>query len=456
MNRKVLLTMGVGLVGAALTATSMVSAAGVHKTAQVGYYPGFPKYTGTANLTWWTWVPNYQGEVKIFEKYYPNIHVKALNVGAGTPEYTKLNTVIAAKHGAPDVVMLEFGMLPQFIQTGGLLNIAKYVAPQKKDFPSWVWNLVSYNNNGQAGVYAAPEDTGPMGLYYRTDVFAQNHLAVPKTWAQFFSEALAYHKKTGKQFTDFFVNDGQWLQGLMWDAGLTPFKQVGNNKWQVNIDTPTAVKLFSEWGNLVKAGAAGTLGDWSPAWQKALAKGQFAALEACAWFPSEAFDEILPKKPNYHWHATSSPNWTPGVNINGDWGGSSQAVTTQTKYPEAAAIFAMFINSAAPELPHDVGPVPQGGGGLFPAATAGFKTPAFGRGFPSLDGQPAYTQVFAKAAKQVDLHFQFSPWSAYFYNELSVESASAAAGKETWSQALQKVQQNVVQFAQQQGYQITT
>ena len=449
MNKRLLVTLGTGLTAMTLLANGMASAA---PSKNVGHYPGFPTYTGQANITWWTWVPNYQGEVKIFEKYYPNIHVKALNVGAGTPEYTKLNTVIAAKHGAPDVVMIEFGMLPQFIQTGGLLNISKYVDSYKKAFPQWVWNLVSYNN----GVYAMPEDTGPMGLYYRTDVFSKYHLAVPKTWAQFEQDALAYHKKTGKVFSDFAENDGQWMQGLMWQMGLTPFHQLGPNKWQVNIDSPQAVKLFSSWGTMIKAGAVNTLGDWTPAWKKALATGEYAALEACAWFPSEAFDENLPKKPNYHWHAASTPQWFPGKVINGDWGGSSQAVTNQTKYPEAAAIFAAFINSAAAELPHDVGPVPQGGGGLFPAATAGFKTAAFKRGFPSLDGQKAYQQVFAKAENQVNTKFEFSPWSAYFYNELSVEATKAAAGKESWSQALKNVQTNVVQFAQQQGYQITT
>jgi len=425
------------------------------RLSKCGLLSRLPKYTGQANLTWWTWVPNYQGEVKIFEKYYPNIHVKAINVGAGTPEYTKLNTVIAAKHGAPDVVMLEFGLMPQFIQTGGLLDISKWVSPYKKDVPKWIWNLVTYNNNGQEGVYAMPEDTGPLGLYYRTDIFSKYHLSVPKTWAQFASDALAYHKKTGKAFTDFALNDGQWMQGLMWQMGLSPFKQTGGNSWKVSIDTPAAVKLFSMWGKLIKSGAAATLGDWTPAWSKALQTGAFASLEASAWFPSEAFDTNLPKKPDYHWHATFSPQWFSGKVINGDWGGSAQAVTTQTKYPEASAIFAAFINMATPELPHDVGPVPQGGGGLYPAAIAGTKVASFNRGFPSLDGQAAYKDVFAKASEQVDTNFTFSPWSAYFYNELSVESAKAIANKESWSQALQAVQQNVIQFAKQQGYQIS-
>ena len=425
---------------------------GARAAAKVGYYPGYPKYKGTANLIWWTWVPNYQKEVSIFEKYYPNIHVKAENVGAGTPEYTKLSTTIAAKHGAPDVVMLEFGVLPQFIQTGGLMNIAKYTKSIKKAYPGWIWKLVTYSN----GVYSVPEDTGPTGLFYSKQIFSKYHLAVPTTWSQFFSEAIAYHKKTGNIFTNFNENDGQWMQALIWQTGQQPFKQLGANKWKVNIDTPQTVHMFEQWGKMVKAGAATAYGDWTAPWEKDFAQGKFATIEGCAWFPSEALDEWIPKKDwsVYKWTAAFSPQWKAGGQVEGDWGGSSQAVTTQTKHPRAAAIFASFINTAAPELAHDVAPVEVGGGGLFPADRNGFKTASFKEGLPTLGGQAAYSQVFAKAQNRVAKTFQFSPWSAYFYNELSVEATKAISGSISWSTALRTVQQSVVQFAKQQGYQV--
>ena len=129
-------------------------------------------------------------------------------------------------------------------------------------------------------------------------------------------------------------------------------------------------------------------------------------------------------------------------------------MTTQTKHPRAAAIFASFINTAAPELAHDVAPVEVGGGGLFPADRNGFKTASFKEGLPTLGGQAAYSQVFAKAQNRVAKTFQFSPWSAYFYNELSVEATKAISGSISWSTALRTVQQSVVQFAKQQGYQV--
>jgi hypothetical protein len=47
-------------------------------------------------ITDWSWVPNGQMGVAGFEKLYPNIHIDLTDVGAGSNEYTKLSTAIAA------------------------------------------------------------------------------------------------------------------------------------------------------------------------------------------------------------------------------------------------------------------------------------------------------------------------------------------------------------------------
>ncbi|GMA57392.1 hypothetical protein GCM10025858_18950 [Alicyclobacillus sacchari] len=136
-------------------------------------------------------MPNAQTEVNIFEKYYPNIKVKLVNAGAGSTEYQKFSTVVQAGSGIPDVVMLEFDMMPQYISTGALQDISKYVGNLKSKFSPWTWSEVSMGG----GVYGIPEDTGPMGLFYQTSLFKKYNLAVPTTWAQFEQEALVFHKK---------------------------------------------------------------------------------------------------------------------------------------------------------------------------------------------------------------------------------------------------------------------
>ncbi len=52
-------------------------------------------------LTFWTWVPDIENEVALFEETYPEIDVKVENVGQGLPHYQKLRSAIEAGEGGP-------------------------------------------------------------------------------------------------------------------------------------------------------------------------------------------------------------------------------------------------------------------------------------------------------------------------------------------------------------------
>ena len=95
-------------------------------------------------LTFWTWVPNIQNEVDLFEEKYPEIDVEVVNVGQGAPHYQKIRTAIEAGEGAPDVVQMEYQYINSFTLTESLLDLAPYGADELKgDYVDWVWNQVS-------------------------------------------------------------------------------------------------------------------------------------------------------------------------------------------------------------------------------------------------------------------------------------------------------------------------
>ena len=50
-------------------------------------------------LTFWTWVPDIQNEVKLFTTKYPKIKVNVTNVGQGAPHYQKLRSTIQSGPG---------------------------------------------------------------------------------------------------------------------------------------------------------------------------------------------------------------------------------------------------------------------------------------------------------------------------------------------------------------------
>ena len=79
-------------------------------------------------LTFWTWVPDIENEVKLFEEKYPAIDVKVENVGQGLPHYQKLRSAIEAGEGAPDVAQIEYQYIPSFVLPESLLDLTPYGA----------------------------------------------------------------------------------------------------------------------------------------------------------------------------------------------------------------------------------------------------------------------------------------------------------------------------------------
>jgi multiple sugar transport system substrate-binding protein len=144
--------------GVALTA---LAACGAGPSSSAGSSGGTA--ANPVTITMWDWVDSGQA-IKLFEESHPNIKVKLDLVPAGAPTYAKMFAAIEAGN-ALDVGLIEFNTLPQFIGTGGLLDLSKYGANDiKSDFVPWAWSQVS--NAG--GVYAWPTSSRARATQPRT------------------------------------------------------------------------------------------------------------------------------------------------------------------------------------------------------------------------------------------------------------------------------------------------
>lgn len=410
--------------------------------------PKYPAYTKHVTITWWSWLTDANGVVKDFEKAYPTIKVDHVQVPGS--EYTKLTTVLKAGSGAPDDVMLEYQVLPQFINSGGLLNISKYDGYMKPFFYPWTWNQVTVGNK----LYAIPEDIAPMGMYYQTKLFAKYHLTVPKTWTEFAADAAKFHKEAphGQYFAHFNYTDGAWIISLLWQAGVYPFHGSGNN-WKVDFDTPTAQRVLNFWGNLIKKGYVQAT-NGGPQQQHELAAGNFATLVAPSWYPAYVMNPVI-KPGTQTWSPASIPQWgVHGPFVDSNFGGSTVAVTVQTKHPRAAAIFAAWYNTSAAGMHLSLVPANLGGGGYIPADKYAVYEPNFKATVPALHMSAPFP-LFEQGAAKVDASFQWSPWTTYVYSAMGTEFEKSVSGKESWSQALSTVQQDVMQFGKTQGYTVS-
>jgi multiple sugar transport system substrate-binding protein len=141
------------------------------------------KSTGNVNLDFWSWVPGVEKAVEKWNADNPNIQVKVKETPAGNAG-TYQNMFNALKAGnAPDLAQIEFDSLPSFRLQDGLTDIAPCGAGDAQgQFIDWTWQQVSF---GEEAAYAVPQDTGPMAMYYRKDLFEKYGIEVPKTWEEY-------------------------------------------------------------------------------------------------------------------------------------------------------------------------------------------------------------------------------------------------------------------------------
>jgi multiple sugar transport system substrate-binding protein len=406
----------------------------------------WPVYNGNTKITVWTWAgaPQTTKVIPAFEKAYPNIKVDVQNVGAGSAEYTKLTTADSAGSGAPDVVMLEYPYIPQYVATKSLADISSYVKPFMSDLPKWAVSSVTFDG----GIYNFPYGGGTQALIYRPDVLAANNLAVPTSWADFASEAVALHKADPTKYMTYFPNnDPEYVLALLQQAGANPFTEDSSGKWTIDLNSAKARSVMNYWGDLIKEGAINVQGDFTPAWQNSIAAGTYASYLGSDWFPSAVLVPYI-KKGAQSFDVTDMPTGTSGAAAaSGNWGGSGYSVTSQSKNKQAGALFAAFMDLGGANDSLAAGSLP-----VVKSATQ----------FPAFDGtagtQTNFTQNLNKTYQayqaNVNPDFSFSPWTTVMNNSLNTEEAKAIAGTESWNDVLKNVQDQVVSYAKSQGYSV--
>jgi multiple sugar transport system substrate-binding protein len=399
-------------------------------------------------LTFWTWVPDISKEVALFEKKYPAIDVSVVNAGQGEPQYTKLRTALKAGSGAPDVAQIEFQYIPTFSLTKSLVDLRPYGAEaQKGKFVDWTWGQVT-GSNGE--VWAYPQDTGPMGMLYRQDIFDKYGIEVPKTWDEFAAASRKLHAADPKVFfTNLAPNqNGVWM-GLLWQAGAKPFTTPGPETVTVNLNDEVSKKLGTYWGGLIKENVVSADPDFVDAWYQALNRGKYATWLTAAWGP--VFLTGSAKSTSGKWRAAPLPQWDAAKPVSGNWGGSTSAVITGTKNPIAAAKFAEFINTD-PESTKKFATEQF----LFPATKAILADPSFTQQKPAFYGGQTVNQVFADISDTVDTEFQWPPFLDQAVNDWDETVGKSFADKTDTNAALDQWQQRVTEYAKNQGFKVNS
>ncbi len=398
----------------------------------------------TVNLTFWSWVPNLNTSVDLFNSTHPGIHVTWNKVVAGNlGTYAKMFAALKANN-APDLGQVEYQFLPTFEATGGLVDMAPYgAATYKNQFVPWTWSQSTLGN----AVYAIPQDSGPMAMYYRADLFKRYNIAVPTTWAQYAAAAATLHKANPSLYiTDFPPKDAGWFIGLLWQRGARLFR-INGNAWKVAINDPNATAVAQYWQNLLSQKLVRTEPDFEQSWNHDLQTGGAATWISAVWGANTIINSATGTSGD--WRVAPMPQWTAGQTVYGNWGGSTTVVFKSTKHPKEASEFAAFLNSNLHSVTNMIDPLK--GAALYPALKAGLDQPAVVQPVAFYGGQKI-NQVFNAASAKVDVNFQWGPTMDQVFADMSDDFSNAVNGKVTLPQALNQLQQSTVSHMQKLGF----
>jgi multiple sugar transport system substrate-binding protein len=405
--------------------------------------------SSATQITFWAWVPGINRAVNEFNKTHPSICVTLQNPGAGLAEYTPLNNTMKAGSGAPDVAEVEFDELPSLIIQKYVVNLVPYGANKyQSSFVPWAWQEVSQGS----GVYAMPSDAGPAGFYYNSQLFSQNHLTPPATWAQFATEAATLHRANPKAYlANFTPTDLQWLLTAMAQADAFPYQYAGGSSVTINWTGSAQMKFADFWQNLINAHVVSTVNNAnaSPRPSQDLDNGVVLSspLES-AWAPS--YFQPDAKKSMGQWRAAALPQWTAGATVSADWGGSTYPVFTQSKHPAQAAEFAEWLcaNSGS----WDIVKTPPSE--LFPTYLPLLNDPAFKSLQYPVSGSSQPNQVFTASASEIK-PVQWPPFMTQALNQALTTFLPVLTGKQTVAQAFQAFQSQEVSYAKAQGFTVS-
>ena len=390
-------------------------------------------------ITYWTWT-NAEPQVEAFEKEYPNVDVKLANVGTAQDHYTKLQNVIAAGSGAPDVAQVEYYALPQFALPGHLVDLRQFGFDQlATDFTPSDWAAARVGE----GLYGLPQGGGPMVLFYNKRIFDEHDLTVPTTWDEFLANA---RKLKESDPTKYFTGDpgepGQDL-GLIWQAGGRPFK-VDGTRIAINFDDEGTARWTAIWNQLLAEDHLAPSPHWTEEWFAGLADGTIATLPFGGWQAGvfAAFEDGVGD-----WRVAPMPTYDGGETVSSHHGGSNQAVLEQSKSPALAAGFLRWLN-------HEEGATVYRELGGFPATVADLTDPEFIDHEWEFFGGQQVNQLIVEAAEQVGEGWQFLPYQSYANSIFGDTAGQSFLSKSDINVGLKAWQDALIDYGNQQGFEV--
>jgi multiple sugar transport system substrate-binding protein len=376
-----------------------------------GTSPQQPADGEPVEITFQSWVPNIDRAVDAFNDAHDDIHVTLETITAG-PDGGYATMLSAVQAGNPaDVVQLGYDAIPDFLINDALEDITPYVSDSEDLFVPWQWQTGVFGDK----VYSIPQASGPLGQFYRADIFEELGIEYPETWDEFYEAAKVVRASDPDRYiTAFAFNQAPWMIGLAQQGGANWFT-AENDAWSVSIDGDETAKVAEFWQKLIDEDLVKIEADFSSEWNADLQNGNILSWISGSW--ADAILRGTAPDTSGAWAVGALPQWTAGENVSATWaGGSANAVLKGSKNPEAAAEFAVWLNSNTESV------------SILTEIGAGWPAIVDTASIASLQDAPEVFEfyggqdiwdVFAESDKAVDTSWSWPPLSSTLFASLT-------------------------------------
>ena len=294
-------------------------------------------------LTFQTWVPNIETAVQAFNDAHDDIHVTVEAIAAG-PDGGYAKMLSAVKAGNPaDVAQVGYDEIPTFLVNDALTDISEYAGDSADLFTDWQWQTGAFSD----AVYAIPQASGPVGQFYRADVFESAGLSEsPATWDEYYEAAKAIRASDPNRYiTAFAANQAAWLMALAQQAG-EPWFTTSGDAWNVAIDNADTLRMAEFWQKLLDEDLVKVEADMSNEWYADIQTGNISTWMSGSW--AAAIVSGNAPETSGLWRAAEMPQWVAGEHVSASWGGGSANVVLKgSKHPKEATEFLLWLNGTA-------------------------------------------------------------------------------------------------------------
>jgi len=394
-------------------------------------------------LTFQSWVPNIDQAVDAFNGAHDDIHVTLETITAGPDGgYAKMFSAVEAGNPA-DVAQVGYDAIPEFLVNDAVEDITEHVGDSADLFTEWQWQTGVFGDR----VYAVPQASGPLGQFYRADLFAEAGVEVPTTWDEYYEAAKAIRASDPDRYiTAFAFNQAPWLIGLSQQGGGEWFTADGD-RWIVAIDDEETIKVADYWQRMIDEDLVKVEADFSSEWNADLQNGNVASWISGSW--ADAIVRGTAPDTSGNWAAAPMPQWGEGETVSATWaGGSANIVLKGSEHPAEAAEFALWLNSA----PESVNILTSVGAG-WPAITDLESVDALQDDpevFEFYGGQNIW-DVFAESDAAVASTWQWPPLSQTLFADLTDNVKVAVENGTPLADAYRQTQDDFVAALQDKG-----